>query len=146
MGKRIFIHRLFSYELESNPMRKGEKGFTYPLTLMMLLLFLLVFSVKIEWLMAERKMAHEQSIIMQEEYYYLSTVKKVVHLYQSGTAIPVKSTIIYTKGTMEYQSEIPNGSTQKINFILRLNTGETVGARGFFDTSSKKLTKWIELK
>jgi hypothetical protein len=127
-------------------MRKGEKGFTYPLTLMLLLLFLLFFSVKIEWLLSERKMAHEKSAILLEEYYYLSSVKKIEKLYQIGTVIPLKSTINFSKGNMEYQSEKPVGTVQKINFTLRLNTGETTIARGYFDTSSKKLAKWIEMK
>lgn len=127
-------------------MEKKENGFTYPLTLMMLLLFLLFFSMKIEWLVSERKMSQENSLIMLEEYYYLSSVRKIEKLYQSGSIIPAKSTIVFEKGSMVFQSDKPIGTSQSINFTLHLNTGETVIARGYFDINSKKLTKWLELK
>lgn len=127
-------------------MINGQKGFTYPLTLMMLLLFLLYFSAKIEWLMAERKMEHEKMLILQEEYYYLSTVKKMENLYQSGGAAPAKGTFTFSNGSMYYQSENPIGTFQRINFTLTMASGEKCIAQGTFDTSSKKLTKWIELK
>jgi hypothetical protein len=127
-------------------MREGEKGFTYPFTLMLLLLFLLCFSMRIEWLMAERRMAHENFMIMQEEYYYHSTVRKIEKIYQLGTPVPAKSTFVFSKATMEYQSENPVGTVQRINFTLTLNTGEKCITRGFFDLTTKKLTKWVELK
>jgi hypothetical protein len=127
-------------------MRKGEKGFTYPFTLMMLLLFLLFFTMRIELLTAEKRMAHENLIIMQEEYYYHSTVRKIEKLYQSGTPVPAKSTFVFSKATMDCQSENPVGTVQRMNFTLTMNTGEKCIARGFFDLTTKKLTKWVELK
>ena len=102
--------------------------------------------MRIEWLTAERKMAHENFTIMLEEYYYDSTVRKIEKLYQLGTPIPAKGTFVFSKSTMEYQSENPVGTVQRINFTLLLNTGEKCIARGFFDLTTKKLTKWVELK
>jgi hypothetical protein len=126
-------------------MRKEEKGFTYPLTLIVLLLFLTFFSVRVDQLLTERKMAHETSTILQQEYYFLSSIKKVGHMYQSGASIPTKGTILYLKGIMEYQSEKPIGNVQKINFTLHLNSGETIIGRGYFDTTLKRNIKWVEI-
>lgn len=125
-------------------MRKNEKGFTYPLTLMVLLLFLTIFSVRVEQLLIERKIAHEKSIILLQEYYFLTSIKKVEKLYQTNAPIPSMATIIYLKGKMDYQTEKPIGTLQKINFTLRLNSGEFMTRKGYYDTNLKKLVKWIE--
>jgi hypothetical protein len=129
----------------SGHMRNNENGFTYPLTLAVVILFLLLFSFRVEQLLTERKMSHENTIILQEEYYFHSSVKKIEEIMQSGGVIPSKGTFAYLKGSMGFQADIPIGTLQKINFTLRMHTGETVVGRGFFDISSKKMIKWIEM-
>jgi hypothetical protein len=125
-------------------MRNNQKGFTYPLTLCLLILFLLFFSMHIEQLLTERKMAHETALILREEYYFFSSLKKIEELFQTGGNIPAKGTISYEFGSMDYEAEPPTGYVQKVNFTLRLDSGETIIGRGFFDTRTKKLTKWVE--
>jgi hypothetical protein len=127
-------------------MRNKERGFTYPLTLIVLLLFLTFFSVRVEQLLTGRKMAHETSSILQQEYYFLSSVKKVEHMYQSAETIQAKGKILYLNGLMEYLPETPIGNVQIINFTLRLNSSETVIGRGYFDTNLKRNIKWVEMK
>jgi len=129
-------------------MKNNQQGFTYPLVLCLLILFLLFFSMHIEQLLTERKMAQETAAILQQEYYFLSSVKKVEWLLQTGGNIPAKGTIVYLDGTMDYQTEPITGNVQKVNFTLRLNNGEaiTITGRGFFDIKSKKMVKWVELK
>lgn len=125
-------------------MRNNEQGFTYPLTLAVLILFLLLFSFRVEQLLTERNLAHETNLILQQEYYFHSSVKKVEELMQSGGVVPAKGTFSYLKGNMGFQAEIPNGTIQRVNFTLRMHTGETLAGRGFFDITSKKMIKWIE--
>lgn len=125
-------------------MRNSEKGFTYPLTLCVLIIFLLFFSLQVEQLLTEKKMVHETFIILQQEYYALSSVKKVEMLYQSTGTPPAKGTFVFKNGSMEFKMETPNGNVQKVIFTLRLNTGEIITEYGFFDTSSKRLQKWLE--
>ncbi|MCM2531677.1 ComGG family competence protein [Neobacillus pocheonensis] len=125
-------------------MRNTEKGFTYPLTLCVLILFLLFFSFHVEQLLTERKMAHETATILLEDYYFLSTVKKIEKMYQS-TGIQTKGTFKYSNGIMDYQAETLIGTSQKVNFTLRLNTGETIIGSGYFDTKLKRMIKWVEM-
>ncbi|WP_190284673.1 competence type IV pilus minor pilin ComGG [Bacillus sp. S3] len=127
-------------------MKYNEKGFTYPLVLCLLIIFLLFFSMQIEQLVTERKMAHETTSILQQEYYLLSSVKKMESAIQNNGMNPSKGSIVYVNGTMDYQAEIPAGSAQKITFTLRMNSGETISGYGTFDTKSKKMVKWVELK
>src|SRR4051794_11253876 len=133
MGKEICSYSLPISQLAAGPMKNNEKGFTYPLTLCLLIIFLLFFSGRIEQFVSARKMALETNTILLEEYYILSSVKKVEGIFQQSGTIAVKGTITFAKGTMDYQAETPIGYTQKVNFTLRLFTGDvTVNGKGYF--------------
>ena len=124
-------------------MKNNENGFTYPLTLCLLIIFLSFFSVRTEQFLSESKMAHEKNTILQEEYYFLSSVKKLEGIFQKSGTLPSKGTISFVKITMDYQTETPTGYVQKVNFTLHLAGDTTVIGKGFFDTRTKKLTKWV---
>jgi competence protein ComGG len=124
-------------------MKNNENGFTYPLTLCLLIIFLSFFSVRTEQFLSESKMAHEKNKILQEEYYFLSSVKKLEGIFQKSGTLPSKGTISFVKSTMDYQSETPTGYVQKVNFTLHLPGDTTAIGKGFFDTRTKKLTKWV---
>ncbi|MBV7507466.1 hypothetical protein KW850_19685 [Bacillus sp. sid0103] len=128
-------------------MKNNERGFTYPLTLCLLIIFLLFLSERIEVLLSERKIAHETNTIQLEEYYFLSSVKKVEGMYQKSGTLPVKGTITFVMGTMDFQTEAPIGYVQKVNFTFHFpKDNVTANGRGYFDTRTKRLTKWLELK
>jgi hypothetical protein len=122
----------------------NEKGFTYPLTLTILILFLLVFSFRVEQLLTERKLSHESAVILQEEYYFQSSFRKIETIMLSGNTIPTAGSFPFLKGSMGYQADSPIGAIQKVNFTLRMHSGEIIRGRGFFDLSSKKMIKWVE--
>src|SRR3954454_24775575 len=103
MGKGVFSYGLFLSKMEYKCMKNSEHGFTYPLTLCTLLLFLIFFSMHIEQLLSERKMAIETKEIQMQEYYFLSSAKKVESLYQTRGTMPAKGTLAYINGTMNYR-------------------------------------------
>lgn len=123
---------------------RNEQGFTYPLTLAVLLLFIMVFTFRVEQILSEKKLAHETEKVLQEEYYFHSTVRKVEKIMQSTGTIPPRGTFPYRNGNMEYQAELPIGTTQKINFTLKMKSGGTLIGRGYFEINSKRLIKWTE--
>ncbi|MCM3729780.1 ComGG family competence protein [Neobacillus cucumis] len=127
-------------------MKKHESGFTYPLTLCTLLLFLIFFSMNIEQLLSERKMTGETTEILKQEYYFLSSAKKVESLYQSRGIIPAKGTFMYVNGTMDYRAETPTAYIQIVDFTLVLRSREPIVGYGYFDTRSKTMIKWEEAK
>ncbi|MGG3561009.1 hypothetical protein ABES03_05265 [Neobacillus rhizosphaerae] len=98
-------------------MKNKEKGFTYPLTLCLLLFFLLFLAMHVDQLLIERKLAHETADIQQEEYYFLSSIKKVEVLYQTVETLPVRGGWTYSNGTMEYQAEAPTSGSKRLPLI-----------------------------
>jgi hypothetical protein len=127
-------------------MKNSERGFTYPLTVCTLLLFLIFFSMHIEALLSERKMAVETKEIQMQEYYFLSSAKKVESLYQTRGTIPARGTLVYINGTMNYRAETPSSNIQIVDFTLVLYSREPIVGYGYFDTSTKTIIKWVEVK
>jgi hypothetical protein len=126
-------------------MKKDENGFTYPLTLSILIIFLFFFSIRVEQLLSERKMAHETKKILEQEYYMLSSAKKIEKILQDGGPIELKGTFDYKYGKLDYQANIPTNELQEITFNLQLDSGEISKEIGYFDIRSKKMVKWIEI-
>lgn len=127
-------------------MKNSEKGFTYPLTLCLLILFLLFFSMNIERLLSERKLVHETATIEKQEYYFLSSVKKIEKIFEMEGSIPATGSIHYLDGDMDFRTDTPAGNNQKISFTLRLHSGITILGSGIIDTKSKKLIKWNDIQ
>lgn len=142
MGKGVLSYGILLSKMD---MRNSEHGFTYPLTLCTLLLFLLFFSMHIEQLLSERKITVETKEIHMQEYYFLSSVKKVESLYQTRGTMPAKGTLIYLNGTVDYRPETPSAYIQIVDFTLVLHEREPVVGYGYFDTRSKTMIKWVEV-
>jgi len=125
-------------------MKRNEQGFTYPFTLCMLIVFVLFFSIRVNLLLAERKLSQQTGIISQEDYYFFSSVKKLENKLKLGGTFSTKGTFKYVNGDMDYQAATPTGTVQIISFTLKLNSGITVIGRGYFDLKLKKMIKWVE--
>jgi hypothetical protein len=126
-------------------MKNNENGFTYPLTLSILIIFLFFFSIRVEQLLSERKMAHETQKILEQEYYMLSSAKRIEKILQDGGPIELKGTFNYKFGKLDYHAKVPANELQEITFTLQLNSGEISNEIGYFDIRSKKMAKWIEI-
>ncbi|WP_217269840.1 competence type IV pilus minor pilin ComGG [Neobacillus endophyticus] len=94
--------------------------------------------------MTERKQVHETSIILQQEYYLLSSVKKLEMIYQTSGRLPGIGSINFQKGKMDFQTDPPVGFLEKVAFTLHLDTGETVVGKGYFDSRTKRIVKWSD--
>lgn len=125
-------------------MKGNEGGFTYPLTLSILVVFLFFFSIRIEQLLIERKMAHETKKIIEQEYYMLSSANKIEETLQEMGSIEPKGTFIYKYGKLDYQANTPTKGLQAVTFTLQLDSGEVSIGIGSFDIGLKKMVKWIE--
>jgi len=125
-------------------MIRNQKGFTFPLTLSILITFLIFFSVRVEQLLVEQKTFHETSIILQQEYYMNASVKKLEKILQTEDPLPANGKIQYKFACMDYRVDSATPPTLKITFTLHLNTGETSRGFGYYDTGTGKMVKWVE--
>lgn len=124
----------------------NQQGFTYPLTLSLLIIFLFFLSIRYEQLLTERKIVENSRTMMKQEYYLLLSVNKISKSLQSGNEgiLQASGSFAYREGKVNYQVSAPVGSTEKVTFTLLLNSGETRTVSGYFNLDSKKLVKWVE--
>ncbi|MBT2754754.1 competence type IV pilus minor pilin ComGG [Mesobacillus foraminis] len=122
---------------------KNERGFTYPVSLCMLVFFSLLLLITVEQNMAEKRFYKDTEVILVQEYYLLSAVKRAEGLLKENN-LSQTGTFLYTKGTVAYQTRaLPEGLAE-ITFTVKLFTKEQWVGVGHFDTVQKKLVKWME--
>lgn len=126
-------------------MIKNQKGFTYPLTLSILIVFLIFFSTRVEQLLLDRKIFHETKVILQQEYYLNVSVKKVEKFLQTENPLQASGTFQFQSGNLEYQVDFPSANSQKVTLTLHLDSGNSTVGYAFYDRKAKKMTKWVEI-
>lgn len=124
-------------------MSVNQKGFTYPITLCMLLLFSSLILIYTQQYLNEKKMAHESKTILNEEFYFLSSVRKIENQLRNGEPINNSGILSFKEGKVDYIKE-DLGVSLKITFTITLNTGEKAIGFGYYDKNLKKLIKWVE--
>ncbi|PLR87569.1 hypothetical protein EJA13_08550 [Bacillus canaveralius] len=125
-------------------MSMNEHGFTYPLTLGIFLLLSLMLTLNAEHFLAEQRLLKETESILEQEYYLMSAVKKVENSLQSDMPIEPAGTYFFRDGQVAYKIEPLAGSVLQVTFILTMKSGIETTSYGYYDSSLKKMTKWIE--
>jgi hypothetical protein len=125
-------------------MKNNENGFTYPLILSVLIVFLIFFSFSVEQLQSERLMAYETKKILKQGYYMMSSAKKIEKRIQNGDSIQTNGVFNFKDGKMDYVPSPPLDGIQKVTFTLQLESGEVASGIGFYDINVKKMSKWVE--
>jgi len=88
-------------------------------------------------------MAHESKTILNEEFYFLSSVRKIENQLRNGEPINNSGILSFKEGKVDYIKE-DLGVSLKITFTITLNTGEKAVGFGYYDKNLKKLIKWVE--
>lgn len=91
----------------------------------------------------EKKILKETETILKTEYYFLYSVRKVESCLQNGELMLSSGEVSLQDGKMSYTIE-DLGSTLKITFNLKLNSGETLIGFAYYNKNVKKMIKWVE--
>lgn len=123
-------------------MAKGEGGFTYPLALAVLLAISVSLAASSELLLIENKMSKETETIMLQEYYMVSTLKKIEKSMREGTV--AGGSLVYRRGLAAYSVSSASPGLLKITISVNVDGGVPVEGYGFYDITLKKMVKWVE--
>ncbi|MEH7107295.1 competence type IV pilus minor pilin ComGG [Bacillus sp. JJ1764] len=125
-------------------MNKNEHGFTYPLTLCLLILFLTSFSFYVEHLLVERKFFSDTAENLTAEYYFHSTLKKIESTVQTTGSVQTNGTFYFQKGVVVFRAEPAGETSQTVNISLSLQSGVRINGKATYDLQTRKLMKWTE--
>lgn len=127
-------------------MVRNEKGFTFPLTLCIILLVSVLLTIQLEQYLSEKRLMRESELILKQEYYFLSSMKDAAtHLEQMVDAdeLPTKVNL-FSDGEVEYRTEKLTESLFKVTFDLKMESLPVLTGFGYYDKEEGKMIKWIE--
>lgn len=127
-------------------MVRNEKGFTFPLTFIIILLVSVLLTIQLEQYLSEKRLMRESELIMKQEYYFLSSVMAAEnHFMQMGDDDELPSGVrFFSDGEVEYNTEKLTDSLFKVTFDLKMESLPMLSGYGYYDKEEGKMIKWIE--
>ncbi|QED48614.1 competence type IV pilus minor pilin ComGG [Cytobacillus dafuensis] len=125
-------------------MLQNERGFTYPLTFCFILLAALVLSVQIDSYLSEVRFLKESEAILKQEYYLLSSMKRVENILIEGDEELFSGFFTFTDGTIRYETSQLTATLYMVTFNLKIGSYPDIKGFGYFDEESGKMIKWVE--
>jgi hypothetical protein len=120
-----------------------QEGFTYPLSLCLLVFFNAFLLLAIQQGLAERSFYKETETILAAEYYLLSSVKEAEKQMRDGN-FPETGRFSYEKGEVAYRKKVLSPAVDEITFTLKLSSNEQWVTMAHYDKAQRKMVKWIE--
>lgn len=121
----------------------NERGFMFPVTLCILLIFITFLSVHFNQYISEKRYLIELEDFERNQYYFLQSLKKVEHQLSEGVPAP-NGTFIYQEGTVTVSTSEMGTNQLQITFRLHTEAQTDLTAMSYYDLDLQKMTKWIE--
>lgn len=124
-------------------MIKNERGFTYPLTLSILLLISLLLTVHLELYLNEKRIIAEENVLLKQEFYFFRTLKHVEELLR-GNESSVSGVLSFHNGYVAYQTKLLSEEQVEVTYQMYLEDEYELTANSFYDKNIDRMTKWVE--
>ena len=127
-------------------MLRNQKGFTYPLTLCLLILLSTILTIQIEQYITEKRMLNETETILKQDYYFLSTIESLQSQIAISDPMPTTGFLDFNDGQVSYTIVELSEKEIEIKLILTMKRGNgEVEGSAFYDKSLGKIVKWNEM-
>jgi hypothetical protein len=125
-------------------MIKNEKGFTFPLVLIFIILISLFLTFQLQFFLSEKRLHHESITILKQEYYMHSSLKRIESSLQNNM-LPIGSgQYVFQSGFANYRVESYSLNMLKVTINIKLHTLEENVGIAYYDKNQVKMIKWIE--
>ena len=127
-------------------MLRNQKGFTYPLTLCLLILLSTTLTIQIEQYITEKRMLNETETILKQDYYFLSTIELLQSQIAISDPMPTTGFLDFNDGQISYTIVELSERELEIKLILTMKRGNgEVEGSAFYDKSLGKIVTWNEM-
>ncbi|MCQ6273719.1 hypothetical protein JMM81_01845 [Bacillus sp. V3B] len=126
-------------------MLRNQSGFTYPLTLCLLIIFSTMIMIYIEQYIMESRMLTETEMILKQDYYLLNSVRIIETTLATDGEKKEQGSIEFNDGHADYV--IIELTTQLWEININLKTGIDqidISGLAYYDTDLQKVIKWVE--
>ena len=127
-------------------MLRNQKGFTYPLTLCLLILLSTILTIQIEQYITEKRMLNETETILKQDYYFLSTIESLQSQIAISDPMPTIGFLDFNDGQVSYTIVELSERELEIKLILTMKRGNgEVEGSAFYDKSLGEIVAWNEM-
>jgi len=127
-------------------MLRNQKGFTYPVTLCLLILLSTVLTIQIEQYITEKRMLNQTETILKQDYYFLSTIESLQSQIAISDPMPTTGFLDFNDGQVSYTIIELSEKEIEIKLILMMKRGNgEVKGSAFYDKSLGEIVKWNEM-
>ena len=127
-------------------MLRNQKGFTYPVTLCLLILLSTVLTIQIEQYITEKRMLNQTETILKQDYYFLSTIELLQSQIAISDPMPTTGFLDFNDGQVSYTIIELSEKELEIKLILTMKRGNgEVEGSAFYDKSLGKIVTWNEM-
>ena len=126
-------------------MLHNQSGFTYPLTLCLLIIFSTVLVIHIEQYVMESRMLKETETILKQDYYLLNAVRTIEDTLAIGGDRQEPGSIKFNDGQVDYV--IMELTDQLWEIDIHLKTGKDqvqISGLAYYDADIQRVIKWVE--
>jgi ComG operon protein 7 len=127
-------------------MLRNQKGFTYPLTLCLLILLSTTLTIQIEQYITEKRMLNETETILKQDYYFLSTIELLQSEIAISNPMPTIGFLDFNDGQISYTIVELSERELEIKLVLTMKRGNgEVEGSAFYDKNLGKIVAWNEM-
>jgi hypothetical protein len=127
-------------------MLRNQKGFTYPLTLCLLILLSTTLTIQVEQYITEKRMLNETETILKQDYYFLSTIELLQSEIAISDPMPTIGFLDFNDGQISYTIVELSERELEIKLVLTMKRGNgEVEGSAFYDKNLGKIVAWNEM-
>ena len=127
-------------------MLRNQKGFTYPVTLCLLILLSTVLTIQIEQYITEKRMLNQTGTILKQDYYFLSTIELLQSQIAISDSMPTTGFLDFNDGQISYTIVELSERELEIKLVLTMKRGNgEVEGSAFYDKNLGKIVAWNEM-
>lgn len=127
-------------------MLRSQKGFTYPLTLCLLILLSTTLTIQIDQYLSEKRMLNETETILKQDYYLLSTIEWLQSQLAVSDPMTTSGSLSYRDGQVSYTIVELSEKELEIKLALTMNRWNgVIEGSAFYDKDLGEIVKWNEV-
>ena len=127
-------------------MLRNQNGFTYPVTMCMIILLSALLVIRVDQLLIEKRMLKETETILKQDYYLLSTIDKLSLLLANNENEATQGTIHFKDGQASFTTS--NLSEYEFEIVITILVGEdnkVLNGKAVYDRILNKIINWTEV-
>lgn len=124
----------------------NQNGFTYPVTLCMIILLGSILVVSTDQFLNEKRILKETETILKQDYYLLSTMDRLQFDLSTNEHGATEGTFEFKDGQARYQIVNITEDLLEIMITIKVGDGDTIfNGSAIYDLNLKRMIKWEEV-